>query len=779
VAAGLAGMRAAPEEGDFQPFPRPIYAGNNMHPDAPGFPDKRGAVIRLRDRAVTIEDAMELARRELGIGNVRAAAGLYDLIIAEVPEYAEAHNNRGFVLQGMRRHDDALASYDRAIAIRPNYPEAHLNRGNVLLALRRLDEALASFDRLIAFKPDSAAAFNARGIVLQEMKRPADALASYDRALTLQPDHPGALNNRGLVLREMGRHADALSGYDRAVALDPSNPTAHNNRGLTLQEMKRFEEALASFDRAVALKSDYAAAHNNRGITLQAMNRLDAALASFTRAAALSPDNAAAQKNLGIILKEMKRFDEAIATLARAIALNPGNAMAHYNLGLTLQEVTRYDEALACYDRAIALDPGCAEAYCARGAALAQVMLYDQALASCDKSLELKRDYAEAYHNRGVILVSKGEMSEAEGMFRKASALQPDYSLPWHGLSKIRKYRDANDPDVVAIRALLDKPDVSAADKVYLYFSLGKIYDDCKRYGDAFECYRQGNQICNSWISYDPDKVNGRTDAIIEVFTGDFLARRFPFSSESRSPLFIVGMPRSGTTLVASALSNHRRVGVAGELPTIGEFVQRLPKLFEEKTPYPRAARHLPPAAASRMIEDYEKRLRRDAGPDVAHVVDKSPLNFRHLGLIAMLFPDARVIHCTRDATDTCLSNYFQFFSLGYDCSFDLRNLGHFYGEYVRLMGHWREVLPMKIIEVAYEDMIADTEQTVRATLDALELEWDERCLAPHTNPSPVETPSNWQVRQPIYKQSVQRWRNYEEYLGPLKEALGRAKIRC
>lgn len=748
-----------------------------MQRNEPGVPDGRGAMIRLRDRSVTIEDAMTLARRELGLGNVRAAAGLYDLIIAEVPGHAEAHNNRGIALQEMKRHGDALAGFDRAITIRPKYPEAHLNRGNVLLALRRFDEALASFDRLVAFDPDSAAAFNGRGITLQQMKRPADALASYDRALALEPDHPGALNNRGLVLREMARHADALASYDRAIALEPRNPATHNNRGLTLQEMKRFEEALASFDRAVALKPDYAAAHNNRGITLQAMNRFDAALASFARAAALSPGNALAQKNLGFILKEMKRFDEAIASFARAVALSPGNALAHTHLGLALQEVQRYDEALACCDRAVELDPACAEAYCVRGAVLARMMLYDQALASCDKALALKSDYAEAYHNRGVVLVSKGEMPEAEGMFRKASALRPDYSLPWHDLTKIKKYRDANHPDVAAIRALLDRPDASLNDKVYLYFSLGKVYDDCGLYGDAFECYRQANQICNSWISYDPDKVNALTDATVDVFSGDVLARRFPFASGSRSPIFIVGMPRSGTTLVASALSNHPSISTAGELYTIGEFVQRLPKLLGKEIPYPRAARNLPPAAASRMIEDYERRLRRDTGPDVPHVIDKNPLNFRHLGLISMLFPEARVIHCTRDPMDTCLSNYFQYLSLGYNCSFDLRNLGHYYGQYVKLMGHWREALPAKMIEVAYEDMIADTERTVRATLEALGLEWDERCLTPHTNPSPVETPSNWQVRQPIYKQSVQRWRHYEAYLGPLKEALDRAKV--
>jgi Sulfotransferase family len=231
-------------------------------------------------------------------------------------------------------------------------------------------------------------------------------------------------------------------------------------------------------------------------------------------------------------------------------------------------------------------------------------------------------------------------------------------------------------------------------------------------------------------------------------------------------------MPRSGTTLTASILSNHRSIDTAGELPTITQFTSRLPKLIEKDVLYPQAVGHITPAIASRLINEYESRLRRDIGPDVPHVVDKSPLNFRHLGFIPMLFPRARIIHCTRHPLDTSLSNYFQHFSLNYDYSFDLKNIGHFYGEYLKTMEHWQNVLPGKILEINYEDMIADTKKMVHTTLDFLGLEWDERCLAPHTNPCVVDTASNWQVRQPIYNQSVERWRHYEKHLTPLKEML-------
>jgi hypothetical protein len=236
--------------------------------------------------------------------------------------------------------------------------------------------------------------------------------------------------------------------------------------------------------------------------------------------------------------------------------------------------------------------------------------------------------------------------------------------------------------------------------------------------------------------------------------------------------LFIVGMPRSGTTLLANILSHHRAVGTAGELPAIIEFAPGLVELAKKGFPYPQAAKHLPSAAVARLVNDYERRLRRDTGSDAAYVIDKNPLNFRHLGFISMLFPEARIIHCTRHALATGLSNYFVRFPLNLDYSFDLRNIGHFYQEYVRLMEHWRKVLPLKMIEISYEETVSNTPETVRRMLDFLGLEWDDRCLSPHTNPCAVETASQWQVRQPMYGHALERWRHYEKYLTPLKEAL-------
>ncbi len=543
-----------------------------------------------------------------------------------------------------------------------------------------------------------------------------------------------------LAIKEhnLGNFQVAVEIYDVIRAKFPEYAEIHINRGVTLQAMARYAEALASFDQAVALKPGNAEVFNNRGAVLQLMNRHNDALASYDKAIALKPDYANAHYNRGSALKAMKRYAEALASFDQAIAIKPDHAEAHNNRGVLLQEMKQYDGALASFDRTIALKP----------------------------------DHAVAYNNRGIIMVIKGDMPEAERLFQKALELNPGFPDPWFNLVNIRKYQNVDNADVKSIYALLNRPGVSLDDQEHLCFALGKIFDDCGRYDEAFDLFQQANQIRNTHAAYDAAGVTRMTNGIMEVFSKDFLAQPFAFASDSQSPLFIVGMPRSGTTLLANILSNHRSISTAGELSTITDFTSVLPKLLGNGIPYPQAARHITAAVATRLINEYEQRLRHDVSSGIKHVIDKNSLNFRNLGFISMLFPRARVIHCTRHPLATGLSNYFQRFPMTLDYSFDLRNIGHFSGEYLRLMEHWRKVPPLRMIEISYEDMIANTEQTTRTMLDFLGLEWDDRCLAPHTNPCAVETASQWQVRQPIYRQSIERWRHYEKHLAPLKETL-------
>jgi tetratricopeptide (TPR) repeat protein len=504
----------------------------------------------------------------------------------------------------------------------------------------------------------------------------------------------------------------------------------------------------------------------------QRQGNVQAATDIYDLIAARVPNSAEVQNNRGVLQQLLKRYAEALASYDKAIAFKPEYANAHFNRAVILKLLNHFDEALAGYDQAIKLNPGHAEAHNNRGSLLQDMRRYDEAIAGYDKAIAIKPDYAMAYHNRGTAMLSKGDMAEAEKMFRKALELKPDFSDPLHSLSVMRRYEKASGPEVQEILALLKKPGLPAENQEQLFFTLGKIYDDCGMYDEAFESFRQANQVRNSFVSYQAGDVTKLTNDVIEVFNKDFLSQKFPFASTNKLPLFIVGMPRSGTTLLASILSNHPAIATAGELPDMADYAMHLRDMLKGAAPYPQAARHLTPPVASQIIAAYEIRLKRGTRDSVVYIIDKNPLNFRHVGFISMLFPHALIIHCTRDPLDTCLSNYFTRFPLTLDYSFDLRNIGHFYREYTRLMEHWRTVPSLKLMDVSYEDMISKTEPTARAVLDFLGLEWDARCLAPHTNPSPVETASQWQVRQPIYHNSLERWRHYEKYLGPLKEAL-------
>jgi tetratricopeptide (TPR) repeat protein len=355
-------------------------------------------------------------------------------------------------------------------------------------------------------------------------------------------------------------------------------------------------------------------------------------------------------------------------------------------------------------------------------------------------------------------------------MFEMAWGLRASFTVPLFSLSGIRQYSDAGHPDVERIRSVLGMAGLSVRDKEYLYFALGKIYDDCGLYDEAFASYAQGNSLRNATLSYDKARVEATADAIVKVFPKAFLAQARDYGSSSRTPIFIVGMPRSGTTLMAGILSNHPSIRSAGELKEMIEIAARLPEWTGSTQPYPQAAKHIPPEVAAKLIQSYEARLRRDVPQEVPYVIDKHPLNFLHLGLIALLFPRATVIHCQRHPLDTALSNYFQLFSQEYDYAFDLGNIAHYYRQYARVMAHWREVLPLTLIEVQYGDMVGDTEAVARRVLGILNLPWDSRCLTPHTNPHAVETASQWQVRQPIYTHALERWKKYEKYLSEFSD---------
>lgn len=581
-----------------------------------------------------------------------------------------------------------------------------------------------------------------RFLVAMEQHRKGDlvqAEKAYRELIASAPNHAGSIHNLGLVLYQRGDVDSAVEMYRRALTIAPNYDEAYNNLGVALESQNRLEEAHDAYRRAIELKPDYATAHNNLGDVLRKQERFSEAEESYREALRLEPGNALAWLNLANVLWSQERSDEAEEAFNKAVRLEPGNPGAHHNLGDFLVYQGRMRESEAAYRQALALQP----------------------------------DDAEAHMDLGNVLGYQGRAREAEEAFRYALRLDPALARAYWYLSSNRKYDSSQHEDIDSILALLNSDDIDEVDEMHLHFALGKIYDDCREYDKAISHYGFANRIGHKKTAFNPKRFSSLVTQIIEVYTPEFFAERRGYGVASQTPVFIVGMMRSGTTLVEQIATAHPDVFGAGELNKLREIVDGLAERAKDGQSYPECVKHIDKESMAVLAHDYEERAQRDAGHDVARITDKMPSNFLHLGLAALLFPEARIIHCRRDPLDTCLSIYFQNFAGINEFAHDLSEIGSYFRQYDRLMAHWREVLPLKMYEVRYEELVSNMESKAHELIAFLDLTWDERCLSFNRNPRAVVTSSSWQVRQPLYTTSVQRWRNYEPYLGPLKQALG------
>ena len=720
----------------------------------------------LCNRAVTLHD---LKRFEEALAS-------YDRALTLRPDSTEALYNRGNTLHELKRFEKALASYDRALTERPDFAEALCNRGNALKELKRFEQALASYDRALTLRPDYAGALSNRGVALHQLKRFDEALASYDRALTLRPDYVEALHNRGNTLHELKRFQDALTSYDRAFTVRPDHAEALYSRGNTLKELKRFEEALASYDRALMVRPDSAEALSSRGNTLKELKRFEEALASYDRALALQPDFAEVLSNRGVTLHGLKRYEEALASYDRAFTLQPDFAEALYNRGNTLKELKRFDEALASYDRALTLRPDFAEAFSNRGNTLKELKRFEEALASYDRALALRPDYDETHNSLGVALLQLGHLSEARAALEQAVKLAPRKAKYRRDLGEITRFV-AEDAHLAALEKLAtDSAALSAGDRIELHFALGKAYEDVGRHAEAFRQWLNGNALKRQQITYNEAATLGGLDRVRSVFTSELIRKWQDVGDPSPVPVFIVGMARSGTTLIEQILASHPQVFGGGELTSFTQAGQGIRTTLGGSATFPELMSDMTSTDYRNLGARYLAEIQRLA-PDSIRITDKAPGNFTFAGLIHLALPNAQIIHTVRDPLDTCLSCFSKLFNEGQHHTYDLAELGRYYRHYQALMAHWHRVLPPgRILDVHYEDAVADLEGQARRIIAHCGLNWDPRCLAFHQTKRPVLTASAAQVRQPIYNSAVGRSRVHEEALGPLLEQLSMAR---
>jgi tetratricopeptide (TPR) repeat protein len=633
-----------------------------------------------------------------------------------IPNDAEAHSNLGAALHDRGQWREALASFSRALTLQPNDVQALVDSANCLRAIGRAREAVAHYQRALQVNPRLLEAQNNLGNAFLELGEPGDAVDSYRRALTIKPDDALIHCNLGNALRQSGLLDEALSSSLRAIELDPASCVAHNSLGLVLAARGDFRQAVASYRRALALNAEDIDTLTNLGNALRDLGESREALPAFARAVELAPGSAATHSNLGNALLDLGRIDEAAASYGRALSLEPQRALAHVSLATARRLQGRAAEARDACLAALDIDPSCIDAVSLQG--------------------ELQAD--------------RGQFFEAEVSFQRAIGLNPQFSFALFNIVMLRKMTAADADWLQRAQALLAGP-LSHRHEINLHYALGKYFDDVAQYEIAFGHYRQANELVKRNAPlFDGAALTRRVDAIISRFDADFM-RREDSSPSSQLPVFIIGMPRSGTSLTEQILASHPQIFGAGELTFWAKAAER------------------DAAVAAGMADDYLARLGALSG-GALRVIDKMPDNFLHAGLIHAALPQARFIHLQRHPIDTCLSIYFQNFFSAAPYSHDLEHLAHYYREYERIMNHWRAALPpTSLLEVPYEGLVEDLEGWTRRMLEFIGLSWDPRCLEFHQSERTVITSSKWQVKQKIHSASVGRWKNYAPYLGPLR----------
>ncbi len=610
-----------------------------------------------------------------------------------------------------------------------------------------------------------------RAVVLHQSGRPRDALRVYRQILDVEPKHPEALEFAAAAAFEAEDFQQAADWLRILMEIAPGHAPALDNLGAALQQLERFDEAVAAHRRALEIRVDNPDTHFNLGNALRKLKKFDQAAAAYRQGLEFRPDDAEALYWLGRALNELEKYDEAVASYRRSLEIRPDDADTCFYLGSVLWTQKKFSEAETAYRRVLASLPDNEDVLFRLGCCLQEQGKLDAAVKTYRKAVEIEPGYAAAYNNIGYVLTMMGESGEAEAAYRRALETQPGFAKGYFGLALIRTPK-ARDADIAAMENLLAGPPAADEEASYLCFALAMAYEDKGDYERAFQHFEKGNRLKRSSIQYNIGDDENVAERVIKVFNKVFVDLYAEHGCSSDEPIFVLGMPRSGTSLIEQILASHSHVFGAGELEEFGSFASGMRQTSNVGQGFPEAARNLGPKALRRFGDSYLTSLRRRA-PEARRFTDKLPGNYLYIGLIRMVFPNARIIHSVRDPVDTCLACYRMFFQREMNFAYDLADLGRFYRVYARLMRHWRAISPGRILDIRYEDMVADQERQTRRLLEFCGLPWEDGCLSFHKTERPVLTASASQVRQPIYKSAVNRWKRYEGHLAPLLKALG------
>jgi len=655
--------------------------------------------------------------------------------------------------------------YRQVLASDPDDPDAnhllgvtHYQRGEYPAALELISRA----DR---FRPDHPATLNNLGSVLRELGRHEEAARSLAKALALQPDFSEAQTNLGTVCRMLGRLAEAESAYRRALALNPQDSKALNNLGNLCLEKGEYGAALDWYGRALTLAPDAPLTQYNLGCALLKMGRLDEAEAALMQARKGDPAMVKTLYALCTLHQIRFEFPKAIAKLQQAISLRPARAEGYIILAETYFFMNLFREALVCLDQAKSLAPDSPSIHHLYGKICQGLGKTEEAQRALAQALAMEPANPEVLCTQATLYMDQGLFAESAAVAREMLRLRPGYSPAWYLLALV--VRDREKEEVARkIALILENNTASPLQRMQLNFSLAGLLEDLGEYDRVFPPLAEANSLKRKMFRFSLEPQERMISRICEVYDVGAVKRFAGKGWRNGVPIFILGMPRSGTTLTEQILSSHPDVHGAGEIPLLKETVTgylRIQPLDDWMSPdIVLRARDLP-----ELGRRYVERLQQLA-PDARRIIDKMPGNFLFLGLISLILPEAKIIHCVRSPLDTCWSIYKKLFSHGHQYAYDLEELGRYYLLYQRLMKHWHQMLPGRFLELCYEELVADQESQTRLMLEFCGLDWHPDCLHFERNRRPVHTASAVQVRQPLYLRSVGIWRRYVQGLQPL-----------
>ena len=607
---------------------------------------------------------------------------------------------------------------------------------------------------------------SARALV--KLRRFDEANARIERALSIFPEFERAYELRGELLFAKGELPAAAEAFQQALKLDPKRQRIRVKLGQVFLRLGRVEEARALKGEIIKSSAD------NKDIAkaaeLEKEEKFAEAEKIYRRILARHPDNVSAMRLWAALGVRQKQYADAEVLLKKAVELAPDFALAWADLWIVQFEQEKSEDAIKSAKRLINLEPRRANGHLLLGSAHMSAGHHQDALESYDNALEITPDHVGAWCGKGNVSRTIGDQDGAISAFRKSIKANPLFAEAYWNLANLKTFR-FEDSEVDDMLALVGDERIPNEGQVQLNNALGLEFDGRKEYDRAFEYIDRGNKLRREREFYDRVQNEEMIDMSIEAFSRQFLEDNYGHGDPEPAPIFIVGLPRSGSTLLEQILSSHSKVDGTHELRDLALTIRSNREMSGRGAQYPKSVANIDQDGFKCLGSEYIERTLRHRGGR-PFFTDKNPNNHVHVGLLHLILPNAKIINARRHPLDSCLGSYKQLFAEGQSFSYDLVELGEHFLQYQRLMDHWHEVLPGKVLDVQYEEVVADLEGQVRRILEYCELGWEDTCLRFHETSRPVKSASSEQVRRPIYSSSVNTWRHYERHLGALIEVL-------